>query len=180
MSSDDPTVPYGYCHCGCGEKTTLAVRTLPARGQVKGEPNRYCQGHGRRSSPVEYIEEDCGYDTPCWTWQLCKSIYGYGLTGRDGKLRGAHRSYYEQFRGPIPKGLQLDHLCRNPACVNPAHLEAVTQTENIRRGKNTKLTAESAREIKYSAEDALTLSRRYGVTRECIYGVRNGKSWKDA
>lgn len=180
MSSENRSVQYGYCQCGCGQKTALSTKTLPARGQVRGEPNRFCQGHGRRSAPVEYIEEDCGYATPCWTWQLCKSIYGYGLTGRDGKLRGAHRSYYEEVRGPIADGLQLDHLCRNPACVNPDHLEAVTQTENVRRGSNTKLTLDDARRIKYGSEDAKSLSREYGVTRECIYAIRKGKTWKEA
>jgi hypothetical protein len=53
----------------------------------------------------------------------------------DGKggARSAHRFYYEQHVGPIPEGLQLDHLCRNTRCVNPAHLEPVTGAENMRR-----------------------------------------------
>lgn len=73
----------------------------------------------------------------CWIWQRRIGTHGYGaLTGRDnGKpvVRLAHRVSYEAHVGPIPDGLQIDHLCAVTACVNPAHLEPVTAAENIRR-----------------------------------------------
>ncbi len=72
----------------------------------------------------------------CWTWTGANYI-GYGQIsegGRDGRLLKAHRVAYELLVGPIPDGLDLDHLCRNPSCVNPAHLEPVTHRENLRRG----------------------------------------------
>lgn len=70
----------------------------------------------------------------CWVWQLhCMPTEGYGLIAVDGRPRLAHRVSYETFVGPIPDGLQLDHLCRNRPCVNPDHLEPVTCQENIRR-----------------------------------------------
>lgn len=75
----------------------------------------------------------------CWLWQGTtggsKSTYGYfreGTRERDPK-KMAHRWLYEQIRGPIPEGLQLDHKCRMPLCVNPDHLEPVTPAENAAR-----------------------------------------------
>jgi len=68
----------------------------------------------------------------CWEWQG-ERVRGYGRTWRTGERILAHRYSYETFVGPIPPGLEIDHLCRNRACVLPAHLEAVTRQENIRR-----------------------------------------------
>lgn len=73
----------------------------------------------------------------CWLWEGNASKEGYGRFHLpNGKQGWAHRISYELFKGLIPKGLHLDHLCRNPYCVNPDHLEAVTQTENCMRGKS--------------------------------------------
>lgn len=70
----------------------------------------------------------------CWEWIATKNAYGYGVFVRNGSLKMAHRLSYEELVGPIPEGMQIDHLCRNPACINPAHLEAVTQRVNLLRG----------------------------------------------
>ena len=81
-----------------------------------------------------YIPEP---NSGCWLWVGSLNPQGYGALAREKNNVGktcAHRIAYELFCGPIPQGLVIDHKCRVRCCVNPAHLEAVTQRENILRG----------------------------------------------
>lgn len=82
----------------------------------------------------------------CWEWTGSLDGRSYGhLMGDGGRTVKAHRAAYQTLVGPIPAGLDLDHLCRNRSCVNPDHLEPVTRSENLRRsplvGRRSNLTS---------------------------------------
>jgi hypothetical protein len=72
--------------------------------------------------------------TGCWEWIGARDSRGYGNVRAAGRVRKAHRVVYEALHGPIPPGVECDHLCRAQWCVNPEHLELVTHAENVRRG----------------------------------------------
>lgn len=83
----------------------------------------------------ERVERMVDRTDGCWIWTGHVGKRGYGtVMGERRKPLLAHRVMYEKYVGPIPDGLQLDHLCRNRKCVNPKHLEPVTTQENTRRG----------------------------------------------
>ena len=75
-------------------------------------------------------------ESDCWLWarNVISSKCDYGKIFINGKYKLAHRVVYESLVGPIPEGMDMDHLCRVPRCVNPQHLEPVTRSENVRRG----------------------------------------------
>lgn len=74
-------------------------------------------------------------ESGCWEWTGGLGSAGYGRITFGGKRDGAHRVSYELYVGPIPAGLEIDHLCRNRKCVNPDHLEPVTRRVNLLRGE---------------------------------------------
>lgn len=83
----------------------------------------------------------------CWIWTGAKISSGYSELRVGGKPEYGHRLSYEHFKGKIPDGLVIDHLCRNPSCVNPDHLEAVTTGENTARGESREKLRERATSI---------------------------------
>lgn len=154
---------------------------------MKGEARRFISGHNGAHRPAEPLEnrysvEDRGYDTPCWIWQRAATPKGYGTIWDPAtqKLVRAPRYFYERFVGPIPEGAQIDHLCRQPPCVNPEHLEPVTQAVNQQRGANAKLTRDTADAIRNrgsAGESRAALAREFGVSWPVVNGIVKGHLW---
>ena len=115
------------------------------------------------------------HETGCWEWQGSMVENGYGVVSVNGANIKAHRRYYEVLVGPIPPGLDLDHLCRNRACVNPDHLEPVTRSVNLIRGNKGRCTPEFVESVyadwrEYAASwgRTKTLAEKYKCSQDTI------------
>lgn len=108
-----------------GKTTTLR---LPEEGLADAVAARFTAKFMPR------LEGGCAGGS-CWEWTAARNRNGYGQFGVERRLWRAHRLAYELFVGPIPDGMELDHLCRNRSCVNPDHLEPVTHRVNTMRGE---------------------------------------------
>lgn len=140
-----------FCLCGCGQEVTATRH---------GKPCLYIHGHNRTKTFItesDYVIEDRGYKTACWVWKGKPNSAGYGRTQKDKKTVLAHRAVYELHNGPITDGLELDHLCRIPACVNPAHLDPVTHLVNVRRGRAKSFSPEKIAEARYLRAQGMSI-----------------------
>lgn len=130
----------------------------------------------------------------CWVWMGCVNVAGYGTLSMGDKEIGAHRFSYTIHNGDIPLGLSVCHTCDNRRCVNPDHLFAGTQNDNVqdmvRKGRNRcnpprgeahkkhKLTEQAVLEIFRSSGSCKEVALRYNVSPTLVCNIRAKRTWK--
>ncbi len=146
---------------------------------MKGHKNgaRYAKLVNLGRPPSSIILPECW----AWTGSINKKT-GYGKKQWFGETWLAHRWVWTMLFGTIPYGMTINHLCSNRACVNPHHLEVVSQSDNCRHGRGAKLTKDQVLEIRrqpISRGDRIALAEKYGVSPMTISDIRGGRSWRN-
>lgn len=163
-----------YCSRSCASQASGGpkLKTESERFWIKVDKN----------GPIPIDRHDLGN---CWIWIAYRNQAGYGWfklgsrrDGTEGQVQ-AHIWLYEYEIGPVPDGLELDHLCRNRACVRPTHLEAVLHRINVLRGEAT--SAKNAKKThcpknhSYSGDNLIITSRGTRACRICVTEQR--RAW---
>jgi len=170
-----------WCACDCGEITPLARKTRRERGEMAGQPLEYKRNHKpyKHQPIIERFWVRVNKTDTCWLWTGTKTPDGYPKLyvgyGRDESMYVlAHRYSYEQFVGPIPSGLTIDHVkargCTTKLCVNPDHLEAVTNVENVMRGNGICVRHKNQTHCihDHPFDDENTVYSKNGKQRSCL------------
>lgn len=181
-------IPYGYCHCGCGQKTSIAPSNETNYGYVKGRARRYIIGHNARIRANPTFAEKlwakliCPDPDSCWIWTGCVTNLGYGKITTRGKTYFTHRISYELHNGPIPDDLFVLHKCDTPPCCNPSHLFLGTHLDNIadKVSKERQQRGERHAMAKLTEADVIEIRRLYsnGV-RQCAIAANFNTSDKN-
>jgi hypothetical protein len=178
-------VEYGYCQCGCGQKTNY---------NNKGIINNYIMGHWNRKPIAPRFYKNIVKTNSCWEWIGTRHGQGYGQIKSNGLTLKTHRVSWELYYGKIPEGLCVLHKCDNPCCVNPEHLFLGTYKDNAvdmgQKKRNKIFTGEDHRWSKLTSKDVeyirsmqhvlyqKELALLFNVSRTCIQSIQYYKTWK--
>jgi len=190
--------PYGFCHCGCGEKAPLSPVNHRGKGLVKGEPYRFIKNHAKLAPEPPLPRFNASYEVKangCWEWTGSVASHGYGSLGVNGRTETAPRMAYKLFVGKIPEGACVLHSCDNRLCVNPSHLtigdKAQNAAEAVERGRfktlrgeqnpKAKLTEAEVSEIRSLFDEGWgrkDVGDAYAVSEGAVYGIGDRRTWE--
>lgn len=173
---------FGYCECGCGQKTTVSPVNNRSKGLVKGQPRRFIKGHFSKTdkfrekygSPADrfWSKVNKHGKNGCWIW-TASFRKGYGTFKLNGESINAHRAAWILTNGPIENSLDVCHNCPkgdNPKCVRPSHMFLGTRSENTKdlwkKGRaipppRPDNSGENSRTAKMTDKKVIELRRRY-------------------
>lgn len=195
-------IEFGYCHCGCGEKTRISDVSYAPRGLVRGQPLKFISGHNSRFQKFQATEESFWNKvkilspSECWPWQGYVNEDGYGTVAFRGKRYGSHRLAWILTYGEPGEGILVLHSCDNPPCCNVRHLFSGSQTDNMqdmmRKGRGNKLKGENHSMAKLREDDILAIlglrdeqkmsypviAELYNVSQSAIGYIVRGETWK--
>ena len=106
-------------------------------------------------------------ELPCWVWTASTNNSGYGHVHWEGRMQQAHRVAYDVLVGPIPEGLEPDHMCKVRACCRPSHIEPVTHAENVLRGLRGVWEAHCGRGHLFDQANTRSRTSVYRTCRSC-------------
>lgn len=195
--TSEDQIPYGYCHCGCGQKTEIAKVSNAHFGWVKGEPYQYIRHHSSRKRN-QYNQAQIFWskvaitadDNQCWLWLGGLNEDYYGLITWNNKVMIASRVAWMYPDYVIPDGMFVCHSCDNPRCCNPKHLFIGTHQDNMtdmaRKGrmpkgskhhksKLTELEVEEMRRLHKLGIKGVELAHKYNVSISAISRIVNHK-----
>ncbi|HEY6020211.1 MAG TPA: HNH endonuclease signature motif containing protein [Candidatus Paceibacterota bacterium] len=157
-----------------------AFKTSPSHNKVCCSV--VCSAANRSKPLADRFWDKVDKSGSCWLWIGAVNEHGYGKVsagGRKGKYKRAHVAAYEMEYGPVPEGLELDHLCHNRRCVRPDHLEAVTRQVNVNRGDNAKgkMVGHLCKYGHALTPDNLYISNGRRACKTC--SARRSKAYKD-
>jgi len=198
-------VPFGFCHCRCGGRTSIAKQNIRRLGHINGQPVRFLPGHhawfqprGPRQTLAEQFWSQVDRTTTpdgCWPFTGALTADGYGHIKVNGRMRMAHHIALKLSGFIIPfERLQVRHyVCDNPPCCRPSHLKIGTPQDDaddkVSKGRqargeshgHAKLRQQDADEIRrlYRAGgiSQRTLARQFGVNQRAVWAILSGEAW---
>lgn len=183
---DTSDIPYGYCHCGCGEKTSIAKKTSTREGVKKGEPHKFARCHNSRFLYGHRVEKfwnqvnkngSIPAHNPslgsCWEWTGRLDHMGYGRFRFEHKRWLTHRLSWKFTNGTLDPNICVLHKCDNPLCLNPDHLFLGTLKDNsedmVAKGRQGRPRGELQGRHKLTWKQVELIRTRYasgGVTQQ--------------